>query len=352
MGTMGRVVALLCAWGLVALAGCSEDCPTCPCSTDVGPGGADGIEADGLGTQDTPIIHAGGDEGDAVAADDGASVDDLADATDPGPPPAPVCGDGVVEGTEQCDLGEANGPDSSCLINCANNPVVHMPLGSQYVGTYEGMPAAEAATDDSSAYVGEGCWATTPGVDTNGDGEQKFELFLDPNVEEAKELGPFTVDDIANVFYASRKPAEEPWNFYLVIYTKADGVDDGASWYGYRLTGQPAYARNVDAVPGEWALWSTQAGPNQLTFYDSNKLHTFGVASGQPTLSELQASEAFDWSTVHAGGDVTAIDYGAESVKYLSIQTATNWAADFHGQIDYVGLELRDGRGVVFDLEP
>jgi len=268
-------------------------------------------------------------------------------------PPA-VCGDGEVGGNEQCDLGDDNGPNSNCLINCALNPTQRVTLGGEFMGTYEDEPAVDGQTDSASAYVGSGSWATTPGDDTNGDGDDKFELLMDTSVDELAFIGPYTVDDIEEVFFATQRPADATGviNFYLQIYTEPDGDDDTASWYGYRLTGEPAYARNVEATVGEWNLWSTKDGPNQLSFFDYEKLNAFGVASGQPSLQELQASEEFDWSTVYQTGTQTSIDYGREAVKYLSIQVAEGASADFVGNIDYVGLLLKDGRGIIIDLEP
>lgn len=32
-----------------------------------------------------------------------------------------VCGDGVVQPPEQCDLGDENGPDAACLAECVWN---------------------------------------------------------------------------------------------------------------------------------------------------------------------------------------------------------------------------------------
>lgn len=372
-------------FGLLALVGLltaiSPGCSTTECNcgvqldVDVVSGDASGdalgpdaqsdvdalTDADGEGDG---LIAVGGDEGILVGFDTeteatpdaalDAEVDSIPDATlDAEVEVTPVvCGDGIVAGLEQCDLGDDNGPNSNCLINCALNPTQRVTLGEEFMGMYEGQSAVDGQTDATLSFMGTGSWATTPDDDTNSDGADKFELFLDTGIDELAFIGPYTVDDIQEVFFVTHKPVAGGANFYLQIYTAADGVDDSALWYGYRLTGEPRYAANGDDAADQWNLWSTTEGANQLTFYDQANLNAYGVASGQPSLSELQGTDAFDWSGVHTTGDVTAIDYGAEKVQYLAIMVSEGASDDFVGNIDHVGLLLKDGRGVIVDLEP
>jgi cysteine-rich repeat protein len=84
--------------------------------TDAGPGIDGGTEND-AGAVD------GGTEADAGLSDAGSAAD--AGSVDAGVPdagadagPSQVCGDGVVERTEQCDLGELNGTGQGCNSEC------------------------------------------------------------------------------------------------------------------------------------------------------------------------------------------------------------------------------------------
>lgn len=144
----------------------------------------------------------------------------------------------------------------------------------------------------------DGSWLTA--VDTSGNGnDDKFQLYLSPD-DLFENAGGVTIDDLTHVSYHTKKEKEtsgaEPYNVYLQLYTEQDGVDDG-SWYGYRITAEPYFTRDLDAPGGEWIVWSTKDRDNQLTYFDDSYVGFYG---GQPTLSELQ-SGPIDWSTRKSG---------------------------------------------------
>jgi hypothetical protein len=201
---------------------------------------------------------------------------------------------------------------------------------------------AKARGTSEKYYWGSGCWAAVLG--------QKFEIYIDPTVPPFNALGSFKIDDISSISYHTNKPgSQNDVDFYLVIYTKPDGVDDKASWYGYKLIGEPYFSRNLNAPSNQWNKWSTDAGTNQLTFFDPDTIGFYGFY-GQPTLQDIQAGP-INWHDYYSGCPVTNIDYGVEVVKYISFQTGTGWMNTFQGYIDAITIALKDGTTVSIDLE-
>jgi len=201
---------------------------------------------------------------------------------------------------------------------------------------------AKAKGTSEQYYWGSGCWAAVLG--------QKFEIYIDPTVPPFDVLGSFKIDDISSISYHTNKPgSQNDVDFYLVIYTKPDGVDDKASWYGYKLIGEPYFSRNLNAPSNQWNKWSTDVGTNQLTFFDLDTIGFYGFY-GQPTLQDIQAGP-INWHYYYSGCPVTNIDYGVEVVKYISFQTGTNWMNTFQGYIDAITIGLKDGTTVSIDLE-
>jgi len=201
---------------------------------------------------------------------------------------------------------------------------------------------AKARGTSEQYYWGYGCWAAVLG--------QKFEIYIDPTVPPFDALGSFKIDDVSSISYHTNKPgSQSDVDFYPVIYTKPDGVDDRASWYGYKLIGEPYYSRNINASSNQWNKWSTDAGTNQLTFFDPDTIGFYGFY-GQPTLQDIQAG-SINWHDYYYGCPTTSIDYGVETVKYISFQTGTGWMNTFQGYIDAITIVLNNGTTVTIDLE-
>jgi predicted ribosomally synthesized peptide with SipW-like signal peptide len=204
-------------------------------------------------------------------------------------------------------------------------------------------PAFGFSPSGTTGSLGGSSWAS--------DGPDKEELYLGPAFSPLDPLPSFTIGDVASVEYHTRKPgaASDP-DFYLTVYTEPFAGGD-ASWYGYRLTAEPSYARDPNAPAGQWNRWSTDSGPNQLTFYDSNRQGIgFGYTDGTiPTLADLQAGP-IDWSAYRSAAAATSIDYGSQPVKTMSVSTGSGWAAGFDGYLDEIAVRLTDGSEVVFDL--
>jgi len=132
-------------------------------------------------------------------------------------------------------------------INAGDTDTKHVILGGAVASL------ASARGTSGQYYWGSGCWAAVSG--------QKFEIYIPHTLPPFDILGNFTIDDIASISYHTNTPhnitGETPHNFYLVIYTEPDGIDDHG-WYGYKLIGEPYFSRNLDAPANQWNKWRNQ----------------------------------------------------------------------------------------------
>lgn len=208
---------------------------------------------------------------------------------------------------------------------------------------FDGLQGGAVGTRAESHSLA-GSWKTA--VDTNGDGnDDKFELYLTPDYL-FQNAGDVTVDDLTHVSYHTKKETETsgsvPYNVYLQIYTEQDGTDDG-SWYGSRITAEPYFAQDLDAPGGEWIKWSTSDGDNQLTFFDDAYVG-YGFYGGQPTLQELQAG-SIDWNSRKSGAPSTDIDYGQETIRFITLQTGSGYPESFTAFLDTVEIGISTSAG-------
>ncbi len=206
-----------------------------------------------------------------------------------------------------------------------------------------GAPAAFAEPTSAQAFAGAGsCPISWPSATS------KFEMYIDPV---SMFGGSFTIDQIQSISYHTVNDATNPSgvDFYLTVYTMPY-VGGDASWYGNRLTGEPLYSNGYMAPSAwVWNTWTTDAGTNQLVFNDSNNSGNYGFY-GAPTLADLQAG-TIDWSAWTSGGSSTSIDYGSQSVLYMTLSTGSGWSS-FEGYLDAITISLTTGDSYVIDLEP
>lgn len=196
----------------------------------------------------------------------------------------------------------------------------------------------EATT--SSYFTGSGAWRESLSA-------QKFELPIDPV---ALFGASFTIDQISSLTYHTNTVTPGAVDFFMTLYT-VPCVGGNASWYCHRITAEPMYFNGfVTPTPGTWNTYSTDAGSNQFTFYDSNNNGGVFGSYPQPTLQDIQ-SGPITWNTYMAGGSSTPIDYGPETVKYIYLSTGSGTSATFDGYLDAVTISLTNGNTYNIDLE-
>ena len=217
--------------------------------------------------------------------------------------------------------------------------VYNVTLGSTYAA------ASFGAGSSAQSFTGTGSWLKVfpPGP--------KFETYIS-----VASLGTsFTINDIASISYHTLNPVVNPSgvDFYLNLYTAPFLGGDGG-FYGRRLTSEP-YLDNGYVVPtlNVWNTWNSVAGPNQLTFNDSNHSGNFGFY-GAPTLADLQAG-TINWAT-WAGNPTSgtatggAINYGTQPVNLISFQTGSGWVS-LTSYLDAITINLKNGNTYNIDLE-
>ncbi len=206
--------------------------------------------------------------------------------------------------------------------------------GPNSVGTYAGGAAPVLATD--AAQIGSGSWRA------GGVGKTWIDIDI-------SSLGAFTVGDIESISWHTKQGTGSPDLFwYLSMYTYDANDAQDAGWYTHRLTAEPIYANNKNVDASGWTEWTTDAGPNQLTFHDGNR--TNQGFYGAPTLADIQAG-SLDWADFANSGSGDVINYADDLVMLLRIETGSGWAAGFDGYLDGITVTLKSGLTVTIDLE-
>jgi len=217
-------------------------------------------------------------------------------------------------------------------------------------------------TQSNGGFLGSGYWKDDPSQ-TNQDGGDYEQLYI--TFEEAfgpyyvDSLATFTIDEIASIRYRTQRPPGASQDYFMEIFTFPDGSNDDASWYGRQLQALPGDALNQSVSPNTWLTWRTDAGPNQLTFYDYNHDYDTTDSNSPPylgqdtgvTLADLQSTSSFDWSNFVSDADSTAKNYRDEEVRALRFATGSAWEDTHQGCLDAIEITLKDGRRAVVNLE-
>ncbi len=188
-----------------------------------------------------------------------------------------------------------------------------------------------------AAPLGEGAWSSTT---MTGDDTYSLQyLYWDTDTTTTE----YYLGDLLSLSYQTLKASGEN-DFFIQIYTTIDLNNDGAGWYGQRLTFDPLYANNKNAPNDIWNTWSTSGSENQLTVYDHQNFGGYDA----PTLAEL-LDDTYTDNELYTFGNV---DYAAEAILAISIKTGSGWAKNFAGSIDNVVLDFGEKGLMQFDLEP
>jgi hypothetical protein len=220
--------------------------------------------------------------------------------------------------------------------------------GATYTLKFGAPYAAVSNIGHSTAqhYMGAGAWYEQyPSA--------KTEIYVSPLAQFGYS---FTIDQIQSITYHTVNGGSNPngVDFYLVIYTALETSGNDATWYNKRLNAEPYLSNNYSPPTAwQWNTWTTDAGTNQLTFFDATNCGNFGFY-GAPTLAQLQAGP-INWSTwsgnpTQGTANPNPIDYGAKTVLYLSWQTGSGWSA-FAGYLDAIEVRLTNGDIFLIDLE-
>lgn len=138
------------------------------------------------------------------------------------------------------------------------------------------------------------------------------------NILFPSDAATLSVSDLASISYFTKRPDGTPAgrDWWVQIYTRPDGVNDAASWYGYRLINNYNDHSNI----GDWTQYSTSTG---MTFNRNDSL------AGALANVELDLP-----SMISA--------YGSELIEMISIQTDSGWNG-FDGFLDGLEITLTNG---------
>jgi hypothetical protein len=146
----------------------------------------------------------------------------------------------------------------------------------------------------------------------NGDGNYM-------NTEFPAEAATFTINDIDEISYSTKRPAGTPAgrDWWIQIYTRPTGSGDcgGGGWYHRRYINNYGSHTNI----GSWTQYSSSTG---MTFQEQN---CSGTLVGSPmTLAQLKAAT------------------GGSLVLMFSVQTDSGWGG-FDGFMDGLYVRHMDG---------
>lgn len=135
------------------------------------------------------------------------------------------------------------------------------------------------------------------------DGDYLSALFPD-------DAATMTVADLAEISYYTNRPTGTPAgrDWWIMIYTRPNGVADGSSWYGYRFINN--YQDHTST--GAWAQYST--GDADWTLRENR------INGPEQSFADFKST------------------YGSELVEMISVHTDSGWDG-FDGYMD--GLEIR-----------
>jgi hypothetical protein len=155
------------------------------------------------------------------------------------------------------------------------------------------------------------------------------------------------VGEVESISYWTKKGsthAQNPIDWALVLYTKPfTGSLSTSPWYGERLGAEPYFAMSTIDPADTWNQWSSDAGDNQLRFYEST--------AGAPGANFGTYNDP-TWDVLKVGNGLSGQPYAGHDVLYFSVQTGSGTAAGFTGQVDGVRIELTNGEVVNLNFEP
>lgn len=178
----------------------------------------------------------------------------------------------------------------------------------------------------------------------NNGGGVKSEIYLVPATLFGREI---TIGEIDSISYWTKNGVAQTGNavdWALVVYTKPYVGDlSSPTWYGDRYGAEPYFSAPLNAPAATWNQWTSDAGDNQLRFYESTQ--------GAPGANFGSYTDPF-WSTFKTSLALSSQGRAARDVLYISIQTGAAWTTGFTGQLDGLRVALTDGSVANVNFEP
>lgn len=180
-----------------------------------------------------------------------------------------------------------------------------------------------------------------PGFDSGSfasDGSGKTDIHIYAQVL-FPEWTTVTLGDIASMSFWTKKGTTHAVNLVdwaLTLYTQpyAGDLSTPATWYGDRIGAEPYFAINMNDPANTWNQWSTEAGPNQLRFYESTQ--------GAPGANFGEFDDP-TWDSLLGMNAISGQPYANRELLRWTIQTGSATADGFFGQVDGLRIELTDG---------
>lgn len=155
------------------------------------------------------------------------------------------------------------------------------------------------------------------------------------------------VGDVAQISYWTKNGTTHvvnPYDWYLVVYTKRYAGQSGTGWYGTRLGAEPYYSVNLVDPANKWVKWSIDSAKNQLRWFEST-YNNFGAYTDP-------SWEVFATGTSLPGVRGTGVPYASQPILYFSVQTASGVdGVGYTGKVDGLTIRLKDGSVATVNLE-
>jgi hypothetical protein len=178
----------------------------------------------------------------------------------------------------------------------------------------------------------------------NNGGTTKSEIYLAPMSLFGREI---TIGEIASISYWTKNSVAQigtQVDWALAIYTKPyTGDVSTPTWYGDRYGAEPYFSNMLNAPANTWNQWTSDAGDNQLRFYEST--------AGAPGANFGSYTDPY-WSGFKGSLALSSYARAVRDVLYISIQTGSAWTAGFTGKLDGLRVELTDGSVANVNFEP
>jgi len=190
-------------------------------------------------------------------------------------------------------------------------------------------PASGAAGQYPASEWGSGSW--------QANGINKSQVYLSPlSVFGSSNV---TLGDISSISYFTNKAtthvASAP-DWYFQVYTESF-LNNSGRWYGFRVTSEPYFAKNLTETVGTWTEWQTgdASTTNAMRYFDSS--HGYFGSYTDPLWDAYLATNAYDDAQNLLG------IMADQKILSVTMGTGSGWAAGFTGKLDGLSFVMDNG---------